>query len=313
MKGIEISKKYYEQEAKPILERDFADILSHIAIALCGSGSECLGFDDEISRDHDFEPGFCIFIPGEDIIDRKAAFSLERFYAKLPKEFMGLKRSMMSPVGGNRHGVIRLSDFLNEKIGTPDGNLSIEAWLKIPEYSLLEVTNGEVFFDKDGTFTKIREHLSNMPADVVKKRLAGNLLIMAQAGQYNYTRCIKHGEKAAAQMAVFEFVNAAINVCFLLNGKYRPFYKWCFRSLKELKVLNEFSDTFEYLITTENDDATAETKYEIIEDVAMRIISELQERNLTDAICGDLEKHAYSVNDKIEDSSIRNLHIMYCV
>lgn len=313
MKGIEISRKYYETCAKPVLETDFADIMPNIAVALCGSGSECLGFDDVVSRDHDFEPGFCIFLPGEDIIDRQAAFKLERAYAKLPKEFEGLKRSMMSPVGGNRHGVIRLADFLNDKIGSSDGSLSTEGWLKIPEYSLLEVTNGEVFYDGDGTFTKIRETLSQMPEDVFKKRLAGNLLIMAQSGQYNYTRCISHGETAAAQLSIFEFANAAINAIFLLNGKYRPFYKWCFKALRNLPLMGDFGDTFEFLLTTENDKATAETKYEIIEDVAMRIIDELQNRNLTDAICGDLEKHAYSVNDKIEDAAIRNLHIMYCV
>ena len=62
MKGLELSKKYYLEFGKPMLERTFADPLPHIAVGLVGSGSECLGFDDEISTDHDFEPGFCIFI-----------------------------------------------------------------------------------------------------------------------------------------------------------------------------------------------------------------------------------------------------------
>ena len=42
---------------------------------------------------------------------------LERAYAKLPKEFMGFKRSSLDPVGGNRHGVIRMSEFFVEKTG----------------------------------------------------------------------------------------------------------------------------------------------------------------------------------------------------
>ena len=37
------------------------------------------------------------------------------------------------------------------------------------------------------------------------------------------------------------------------------------------------------------------------------------DRALTEAICTDLEKHAYSVNDRIEDASIRNLHVLYAV
>ena len=37
------------------------------------------------------------------------------------------------------------------------------------------------------------------------------------------------------------------------------------------------------------------------------------EQKLTEAICGDLEKHAYSVNDGIEDAEIRNLHILAAI
>ena len=98
MKGIEISKAYFEEYGKPMLETDFSEALPYLCVGLVGSGSECFGFDDEVSRDHDFEPGFCIFIPGEDVLDRRTEFLLERAYAKLPKEFMGLKRGLVSPV-----------------------------------------------------------------------------------------------------------------------------------------------------------------------------------------------------------------------
>ncbi|MBR4255786.1 MAG: hypothetical protein IKQ18_01380, partial [Clostridia bacterium] len=66
-------------------------------------------------------------------------------------------------------------------------------------------------------------------------------------------------------------------------------------------------------MTTENTESLAETKYYIIEDIASSVITELQNQKLTDAICGDLEKHAYSVNDKIDDPNIRNLNIFYTV
>ena len=102
MKGIEISKAYFNEYGLPMLNNDFLEILPYLCVGLVGSGSDCYGFDDETSRDHDFEPGFCIFLPDEDVIDRRTEFLLERAYAKLPKEFMGLKRSLVSPVGGRR-------------------------------------------------------------------------------------------------------------------------------------------------------------------------------------------------------------------
>ena len=313
MKGLELSKAYYTQFGAPMLESEFPELLPHIAAGLCGSGSECFGYDDEVSEDHDFEPGFCIFLPGEDRVDRKEAFRLERAYAKLPKEFMGFKRAQISPVGGSRHGVIRISDFLTEKTGTPDGDLTDEMWLRIPEQSLCEATNGEIYDDFSGEFTAIRNRLSNMPEDVRKKRIAGQLITMAQSGQYNYSRCIKHGETAAAQLAVFEFVKATVHAAFLLNGKYAPYYKWAFRALSSLPLLSELHDTLEFLMTTENSESLSETKYYIIEDIASAVISVLQDKGLTDAVCGDLEKHAYSVNDKISDPKIRTLNIFYTV
>ena len=43
------------------------------------------------------------------------------------------------------------------------------------------------------------------------------------------------------------------------------------------------------------------------------MIGALQDQELTRASCGDLEKHAYSVNDRIADASLRNEHILAAV
>lgn len=312
MNGIELSEKYYETYGKPMLEEQFPEILPYLACGICGSGSECFGYDDTVSQDHDYEPGFIIFLPGEDVIDRRTAFLLERAYAKLPKEFMGLKRSLMAPAGGARHGVIRTEDFFLEKTGTKDGVLTIRQWLDTPEQSLAEAVNGKIFTDPYGEVSRIREGLHYFPENIRRKKLAGQLLLMAQAGQYNYQRCLKHGETAAAQMAVFEFVKSAMSVIFLLNGVYQPYYKWGFRALRQLERLSLDAEVMEYLITSDNDE-NAEEKYRAIEDIASDVIDELTDQGLTKAICGDLEKHAYSVNDGIDDAEIRNMHILAAI
>ena len=313
MKGLELAREFYTTYGKPMLYEQFPEWRETIAVGLVGSGSECFGFDDEISRDHDFEPGFCLFLPDESVIDRQVAFRLERAYAKLPKEFAGFTRQTMSPVGGNRHGVIRFSDFYLEKVGAPDGKLTVEQWLTIPSYALAEATNGEVFEDACGDFSAIRASLAKMPEDIRRKRLAGNLLLMAQAGQYNYNRCLAHGETAAAQLAVIEFAKAAMQVIFLLNRAYMPYYKWSFRAMRALPKFSELAETLEFLLTTDNNNALKETKYLVIEDIASMVINELNEQGLTKAICGDLEKHAYSVNDSIADSDLRNRSIFSAV
>ena len=314
MNGLELARGYFEDFGKPMLESDFADILPYLAAGFVGSGSEHYGYDDEVSRDHDFEPGFCIFLPGEDIVDRRCAFQLERAYAKLPKEYAGIKRQRISPVGGNRHGVIRTDEFYLKAVGSANGELSLEQWLRIPDYALAEAVNGEVFFDNYGEFSKIREKLIFMPEDIKLKRMAGNLLIMAQAGQYNFLRCMKHGEPEAAQLACIEFAGAAMKTSFLLQDRYMPYYKWSFRALRGLVGTEELSEKLSFLLFGDNrEDTVAKRKYDIIEEIAAEIITRLQDKDLTKAICGDLEKHAYTVNDRIRDGTVRNMNILVAV
>ncbi len=311
MKGIELSKRFYFEYGAPMIRDHFPELEGIIAVGLVGSGSECFGYDDFISQDHDFEPAFCMFVPDEDMIDSRTAFALERAYSRLPNEFMGYKRSAVSPVGGSRHGLIRTSEFFMNKVGSRDGRLELKDWFFIPEQSLAEAVGGRVFRDDLGEFSAVRERLEYFPEDVRLKKLAGNLLIMGQAGQYNYPRCISRGETAAAQLAVVEFVKSTLNTVFLLNKRYIPYYKWCFRALRELQRLGDLGGELEYLITSGNTPAEAQKKEAVIEVICCRVISVLREDGLTYIEGKTAEENAYAVNDLVRDGNLRNLHILY--
>ena len=313
MNGLELSRAYFEECGLPMLREQFPQLLPQLCAGLTGSGSECYGYDDGISRDHDFEPGFCLFLPGEETIGRRDAFLLERAYDKLPREFRGLRRELMRPVGGSRRGVLRTAEFFREKAGTPDGRLTLAQWLSTPDPVLAEAVNGQIFFDGPGEVTRIRERLSAYPEDVRKKKLAGHLLLAAQAGQYNYTRCIRHGETGAAQLAAVEFVRHGMQAVFLLNKTYMPYYKWSFRAMRALPRLSLLAELMEYLLTTDNSEDMARDKQDAMEGMAADLIEELQRQQLTQAVCGDLEKHAYSVQDGIGDAEVRNLHILAAI
>ncbi len=311
MKGIDLSERFYMEYGASMIQEQFPHLENLIAVGIAGSGSECMGFDDDVSRDHDFEPGFCLFLPDEETIDLPTEFALERAYSRLPSEFMGYKRNPISPVGGKRHGVIRMSEFFHEKTGKADGILSLSDWFFVPEQSLIEATNGKIFRDDLGKFSSARTSLSYMPEDVRLKKLAGNLIIMGQAGQYNYSRCIARGEKAAAQLAATEFVKSAIHTVFLINKQYLPYYKWSFRALSALPRLSELYSVLEYLISSGNEMEEAQKKSAFIEEICLKIFSELSADSLTSYGGSEAEGHAYSVNDKIGNNEIRNLHIMY--
>lgn len=308
MKGLELCREYFENYGRTMLE-EFPEIKDRIAVGLAGEGSECLGFDDELSRDHDFEPGFCLWLTKED--ERAYGFKLSRAYAKLPKEFKGFRRQMMSPLGGDRHGVLIIDDFYNKFLGSAHAPQTVREWLYTPEHYFLTASDGEVWEDKLGVFSAVRETLlRGFPEDVRKKKLAARAAMMAQAGQYNFARCIDRKENGAAQFAVFDFVKNAIGTVYLLNNRYTPYYKWAFRGMRDLPLLSSLEEPLTFLLETGNSPAEASGKREMIEDIAAVIIAEYRAQGLSDATCNNLSTHANSITDKIKDVSVRSLHLM---
>ena len=115
MQGLELAKRYYEEVGRPMLERDFPELLPRLAAGLVGEGSECLGFDDAISQDHDFGAGFCLWFSAEDY--NQYGNALQDAYDRLPGEFAGVPARLTSARGGGRVGVFEIEAFYSRFIG----------------------------------------------------------------------------------------------------------------------------------------------------------------------------------------------------
>ena len=153
MQGLELSREFYIQCAAPAIAERFGERACRVAAGLAGQGSDCLGFDDDISRDHDFGPGCCLWLTDNDF----AAFGreLQEIYDSMPNEFMGFSRNMTAQ-GSGRVGVMPISRFYSQFTGCPDVPPNDAAWLRIPEHFLAAATSGKVFFDELGEFSRIR-------------------------------------------------------------------------------------------------------------------------------------------------------------
>lgn len=308
MNGLELSKEFYFKFGKPMLESEFRDKLPEIAVGVAGEGSECLGYDDELSRDHDYEAGFCLWITKD--AEREYGFKLERAYAKLPKEFMGIKRPTVSPAGGNRRGVIVIDDFYTRLLGANSVPDTIERWLYTPSSSLRAAVSGEVYRDDLGEFSKIRDILKKgYPEDIRRKKISAHAATMAQAGTYNYERMIKRGETGAASLALFEFVKHAVSTIYLLNNVYEPFYKWAYRGMRDLPILSDLEFALTGLTELGNSIKESKQKREIIQDIATMLTDEFKVQKITTATCNNLDTHAFSILDTIENPELRNMNI----
>lgn len=303
MNGLELSEKYYNEFGKPMLE-NFKQYSDKFAVGVFGEGSECYGFDDEISRDHDFSVGFCIFISDES--DGEFGFPLMRAYNNLPKEYMGIKLKNRSLYGKDKYGVFTIREYFRSLIGTGAHFSKWQEWLYTPEYALANATNGKIFVDNEGLVTAFRKNLLDMPDDVRKKKIAARLVFMAQSGQYNFERCLKHGEQGAAQMALHQYIDNATSLIYTLNNSYAPFYKWRFRGITKLLKLRDAGKICERLLI---ENMSNEEKISQIAYINNLIINELSNIQLSNGSI-DLESQAVNIMRLIQNREIRSLHIM---
>ena len=324
MKGLELSEKYYYAYGKPMLEERFPHLVNRMAVGLVGPGSECLGFDDEISQDHDYGPAFCIWMVQEDF--EQYGSQVQEAYHALPGEFMGVGKRQVSLHGEGRVGSLCIPDFYYGLTGFVQAPERLRDWMQIPEAALATATNGKVFTDPLGEFSRIRQEWLNFyPEDIRIKKIVARAALMAQSGQYNYARAMKRGEYVAAKLALSEFIKHTISMVYLLNKRYTPFYKWMHRGMKDLPLLSEIGDILRLLAERElQADAwkdtgcddyvyTLNTKDQcviIIEAICQILLQELTAQGLTEGDDNFLESHTLTMMEKIKDPSIRSLQIM---
>ena len=115
--------------------------------------------------------------------------------------------------------MFRIGDFFESITGyrTAPAQTAPHEWLMLQESTLAAATNGEVFADPTGLFSKTRQGFKNMPDDVRLALISKRLGMIAQAGQYNLPRSLKRGDGAAAWLSIHEFVQATASLVFLVN------------------------------------------------------------------------------------------------
>src|ERR1700754_3820887 len=94
IKGLELSRLFYEEAVRPVLEESFPRL--RYAAALLGTGSEVLGFDTEMSSDHGWGPRFDLFLDEADYEAERDSIK-ETLRHKLPRSFRGYPTSFTEP------------------------------------------------------------------------------------------------------------------------------------------------------------------------------------------------------------------------
>lgn len=230
MTGLEICRKYYEECAKPALEQAFAPYLDRIAVGLVGEGSDCFGFDDETSRDHDWGSDLCIWVTDETYAE--IGEQLQELYEKLPTEFMGYKRTL-SPQGAKRRGVMTIGGFYKRLLGA--ASYEEIDWQTVEDFCLAAAVNGAVFADEEGIFSAFREKLQKgYPERIQYLKLAEDAAKFAQTAEYNYGRMLRRGDRLTADSMLCKGIRHAMRLLHHMNNLYPPHDKWLSLSCRHI-------------------------------------------------------------------------------
>ena len=314
--GLKISEVFFEEYGLPMLEKDFPAFKEDIAAGLVGQTSECFCYDDYISRDHDYAPGFCLWLPEE--LKKEIGADLQKAYDDLPvEEFIlnhrtdvGMARPSDIMTGARIHrvGVHSIEEFYYEHTGMTYAPVTTQDWLATPQMHLAEAVNGKVFRDPSGKFSSIRKVWEGYyPEDILKKKVAADLAMAGKTGQFNYVRSIKRGDVGAAYCCVTEFIYKITAALFLLNGRYMPYYKWRFRAMNEFTTLHCVVEPLMRLSQMSEEESNG--KADLIEEISGMVVKELVKRGWSSGYSDYLLDNAKLIMKTICDTEIASWNI----
>ncbi|HTK09518.1 MAG TPA: DUF4037 domain-containing protein [Ktedonobacteraceae bacterium] len=249
--GLELNRRFYNEIVQPILQTSFPDLL--YAAALLGPGSETLGFDTEMSMDHDWGLHFFLLLRDEDIDQRDTISNL--LSRKLPASFLDIPvslsaipvesrmRIMKRPVDGPiNHCVIPLTlrDFVRIQPGY-DLSQPLQAtdWLTFSPSALGEFVAGTVYHDGIGELTALRNHLAWYPHDIWLYLLASGWQRIGQE-EHLMPRAGSVDDELGSAIIGSRLVRDIMHLCFLMEKQYAPYPKWFGSAFKRLQCAQDF-------------------------------------------------------------------------
>lgn len=328
--NMERCKAFYEQYGRDMIREQFPEYENRIAIGLVGEGSDCFGFDDAISKDHDYEIGFCMWLCKEDY--EKVGNQLFQVYKDLvlkhEQEFYDFaEQGDQRKTTGihDRKGVFSIEEFYEQILGIrleldcfdeKKWEISKEQWNQISEERLAVAVNGVVFRDNLGIFTAIRKKIkAYYPESIWMLKLADEIHRFSQNGQYNYARMMARNDFVTAQICIAQAMKHAMSIVYLLNKTYAPYYKWMRKGLESLPILSELGSILDEIAVMENQaSAWRETIYHCsepnnldsivvsFEKIAALILSELNRQKIVNGAELFLDEYCREIIVKAVDT-----------
>lgn len=232
--GAELGRRFYDEAVRPVLDDAFPGL--PYAAAHLGGGSDVLGFDTAMSRDHDWGPAVTLVLP-EASAERAPAIRAV-LAERLPATFLGYPTGfaphpddptsdvMTAGAQASRVRIATLRPWVRELLDwDPADPLAVADWLSFPAQLLLALTTGPVHHDGVGELTALRTRLGWYPRDVWRYLLAAG---WARLGQEEHLmgRAGHAGDELGSTLIGGRLARDLMTLGFLLERRYAPYPKW---------------------------------------------------------------------------------------
>jgi Domain of unknown function (DUF4037) len=233
LRGAELARAFFTEVVEPLVSQTVPGL--PYAAGRLGSGSDVLGLDDAMSRDHDWGCRLTLLVD-EDDRDQVARISrvleerLPDRFGKFPVRFPVTWDSSVT----HKVHVATVAEFAASRLGVdPAGGLSVLDWLSLTGQSVLEVTAGPVFIDRTQTLAPVRSMLAWYPPDVERYVLAAGWRRVCQALPM-VGRTAEAGDELGSRLLSAGLAADLVWLAFGLSRRWAPYAKWrgtVFRSL----------------------------------------------------------------------------------
>lgn len=256
IKGLTIAKDFFLQWGKPLLEQEFPALTGRIAAGRF-SGSDVLGADDAISRDHNWGPQFSLFLSEEDFHQVGAQLA-ECMNHAAPTQWHGFR---VDGAGDQNVLVECIPDWIREAIGFSAMPQTDQAWgiivrkrevggaIEARESALYYLKHGALWLNNNAEFAQWRSALAYYPEQVWYARLAEECFRLWQHGEYNFVqRVAKRGDPLATQLCLGKFAEGVMRLALLLQKDYTPYWKWLSYAFRKSDHADRYVSRLEALL-----------------------------------------------------------------
>lgn len=269
-KGLDIARDFFEQWGLPYLTSQQSHLVDRVAALIC-LGSDSLGNDDDLSKDHKWGPRFTILMTGEDM-KRHGLRLRNQISQAVPREWKGhvFRYTKISIE------IESLNRYFRRLVGCDHPPRTVRGWLeRTREENLYMIRHATVFHDPLGEFTNRRQAFWYYPRRVWLERIWGELFNVWHFGQYNFLdRLFHRRDPVATTVCLGRFAEGVMRLSLLLASDYSPYWKWLAAEFRKLPDVEQLDAWLIELAKAQDLGTQAELVRSICDDIHARLVAQ---------------------------------------